>query len=288
MSWRNSSARTNLTSKDVQIKSNMLGEGCFRRTYAGTFLGGNRNQQEAACKKFKREYHHLEDEYFANDFLIAAKCIELADEWNKICEAKKEIMISNGEVHNINGTKYLVEPLIRFYRKYTSNSGWIDDAGDDALLVMEAFSHYTYHESDEELLVCDLQGRYRHDKYRQDRCRFELTDPAICSIDRDYGPTDLGEKGIHSFFANHECNCYCKDDWSRPYAPRQWMDPMQGTSMFASSTSSLLRIGDTTMFRGGVDSVLIEPPSQRTQVYQHQHLPTYYEEEEESDSDPEY
>ena len=51
------------------------------------------------------------------------------------------------------------------------------------------------------------QGRYRN-QYR--KCRFELTDPAICSRARDYGPTDLGEKGIQSFFKTHVCNkVYC-------------------------------------------------------------------------------
>jgi Alpha-kinase family len=44
----------------------------------------------------------------------------------------------------INGTNYLVEPLIRYFKKYTSNNGWIADAG-WAGEAMEAFSHYTYH-----------------------------------------------------------------------------------------------------------------------------------------------
>ena len=50
------------------------------------------------------------------------------------------------------------------------------------------------------MIVCDLQGRYRHNRRVNSKSRFELTDPAICSRRRTYGHTDLGEKGIESFF----------------------------------------------------------------------------------------
>jgi Alpha-kinase family len=148
---------------------------------------------------------------------------------------------------NINGTNYLVEPLIRHFKKYTSNNGWI--AGDSGWVgeAMEAFSHYTYHRSGGNMIVCDLQGRYRHDNYNKSRCRFELTDPAIGSRSRSYGVTDMGEKGIDSFFANHVCNQFCSSDggarsWQRPRNATQWFESHSGTSMLASSYTSLLNI----------------------------------------------
>lgn len=116
---------------------------------------------------------------------------------------------------------------------------------------MEAFSHFTYHRSGGHLIVCDLQGRYRHDSYKSNRCRFELTDPAICSRTRNYGPTDLGEKGIETFFANHECNRFCHANdqrWCRPRAPSKWFCESSSTSMLGESATELLRTRNNARF----------------------------------------
>ena len=116
---------------------------------------------------------------------------------------------------------------------------------------MEAFTHYTYHRSGGSLIVCDLQGRYRFNKYSKSKCRFELTDPAICSRSRNYGVTDLGEKGIESFFANHICNKFCNSDgarWQRPRYTNQWFQSNSGTSMLASSYTSMLNTSHPAKF----------------------------------------
>ena len=130
MSWCASAARTNLSSDNVQIhRHDIQGEGAFRVAYGGTFIGGNRNQQDAVCKCFKNKYHVIEGEFFRNDYKIADRAIEFCDEWNRFCESKKEIMMTKGTVMKIGGKKYMVEPLIRYYRKYTSNNGWYDERG---------------------------------------------------------------------------------------------------------------------------------------------------------------
>ena len=51
-----SAARTNLTSNNVTVTNYKLGEGSFRECYQGTYVGGNRNKQSAACKRFKSQY----------------------------------------------------------------------------------------------------------------------------------------------------------------------------------------------------------------------------------------
>lgn len=94
-----SAARTNLTSQSVDIHLNkMVGQGHFRIAYAGTFEGGQRNQQEAVCKRFRREFQAMEVEFFASDFKIADRAIEYADKWNKMCEPGKEILITKGHM----------------------------------------------------------------------------------------------------------------------------------------------------------------------------------------------
>lgn len=258
-----SAARTNLDSTDVRITNKRLGEGTFRVCLEGKYVGGNRNQQVAACKRFKPEWRAMEHEYFASDFLITETVIDYADKWNNRSDRKQfeKILVSKGHLITSNsGIKYLAEPIIREYKKFTSNSGWIDKDGTWMADAMEAFSHYTYHKSGGQLLVCDLQGRYRDNRRhgRKAKSRFELTDPAICSKSRSYGVTDLSEKGIESFFANHTCNGFCQSHWLRPRLQRKWFPNSSATSMFSSSVTHTLKSTNRTQFVVGRLGAIVE------------------------------
>ncbi|CAJ1968337.1 unnamed protein product [Cylindrotheca closterium] len=242
-------ARTNLTSNNVKVTNYKLGEGTFRECFEGIYIGGNRNNQAAACKRFKSQYTSMENEFFAQDFQIADKTIDFAESWNDVCPYGKEIMVSRGSLHTKGGRRYIVEPLIRDYDKFTSNTGWIGDTSNWQVRCMEAFTHYTYHKSGGQMIVCDIQGRYRHNRFSKAKSRFELGDPAICSRTRRYGPTDLGEKGIESFFSNHQCNEFCEDNWSRPRCPSQWFPQSRGTSMVSSLHSNQLSLHSRATFR---------------------------------------
>ena len=257
MTDHSSAARTNLSSDDVHISNRKLGEGAFHVCLEGTFIGGNRNQQEAACKRFKPQYRSMESEFFAKDFEIADRTIRSAEGWNDFCQYGKEILVSKRSIHYSNSyIKYLVKPLIRHYDKYTSNTGWIGNTNNWQVRCMEAFTHYTYHESGGQLIVCDIQGRYKHTRYSKDKSRFELSDPAICSRRRLYGPTDLGEKGIDSFFSNHVCNEFCNSGWNKPNRPHQWFPLSKGTSMLSSRVSNNLQLTSRATFRMGMDSIM--------------------------------
>ncbi len=79
--------------------------------------------------------------------------------------------------------------------------------------VAQAFSHFSYIHSGKRMLICDLQGVFDNHKNI-----FNFTDPVIHYHDAKkegartrgvYGRTDLGQKGIQSFFDSHECNCLC-------------------------------------------------------------------------------
>ena len=254
-----SAARTNLTSQNANLNlNNEVGVGAFRIAYGATYVGGGRNQQEAVGKCFKAQYKGMEDEFFRADFRIADRAIQLAEEWNQFCENGKEILITKGDVMISGGTKYLVEPLIRNFCKYTSNNGWISDEQRKwETQALEAFTHYTYHKSGGSLIVCDLQGRYRYDRYNRSRCRFELTDPAICSRKRVYGPTDLGEKGIESFFHNHVCNKFCNENgyWARPRSTKQWFCSNSSTSMLRETATDLLNTQNRAKFTVNLEPI---------------------------------
>jgi hypothetical protein len=199
----------------------------------------------------------MEADFFFSDFKVADRAIELAEKWNAFCVSGNRILITRGDVKQIGGKKYMVEPLIRYYKKFTSNNGWIADESDVgwAVLAMEAFSHFSYHKTGGQLIVCDLQGRHRHDGFNSNRCRFELTDVAICSRQRQYGPTDLGEKGIESFFANHTCNGFCHCDWSRPRETKRWFQSNRGTSMIRASASNLLETRNRAKFTSSLQPI---------------------------------
>ena len=243
-------ARTNLTSGSANIHSEVLGEGTFRTCYAGTYVGGNRNGQEAACKRFKSEFRQMEDEFFSQDFQIIEKTIMIATDWNGFCDQGKGILVNKGSIHTCSGIKYLVEPLVRNYVKFTSNTGWIGDTTVWAVRCMEAFTHYSYHRMGGSMIVCDIQGRHKFNKFAKSKSRFELTDPAICSRARRYGPTDLGEKGIDSFFASHKCNEFCQSHWARPSGrPRHWFPQTKGTTMITTLYTSQLSLNSRADFR---------------------------------------
>jgi Alpha-kinase family len=123
--------RTNLNPSEIIIdETKSLGEGTFRRTYEGIYKGGQRNGQKAACKRFHYEYRHMEDEFFRSDFKVIDKAIELASQWNGFCRSFEKIRFNRGEVLELDGKrdeqkKFLIEPLVQPFYKYTSNNGYI-------------------------------------------------------------------------------------------------------------------------------------------------------------------
>lgn len=98
---------------------------------------------------------------------------------------------------------------------------------------MQAISPFSYHTTHGLRLLRDLQGAVCRDGVL-------FTDPASVSIDKGgSGHTDLGEKGIGSFFASHVCNEFCKPAWLRStdqrcYYPRRCGSTMEHVSSRAS------------------------------------------------------
>jgi hypothetical protein len=53
--------KTNPTCYNVRLSNRMLGGGACQVCVKGTYIDGKRNQQEAACKRFKPELRFIED-----------------------------------------------------------------------------------------------------------------------------------------------------------------------------------------------------------------------------------
>jgi hypothetical protein len=56
-----------------------------------------------------------------------------------------------------SGAKFLIEPFIEGFKKFNSNTGWADNSSESAQAI-QALSHFSYHFSKRESLLCDLQG----------------------------------------------------------------------------------------------------------------------------------
>lgn len=229
--------RDNLNSTSVEIDTtDVLGTGSFRIAYRGKYTNGRKIHQPAACKRFLSHMgNDLEQYYYGLDFKVVDQSIIFAQQWNNFCQAKDSITINRGNLIQHQGTTFLFEPLIEPYYKYTNNAGWIrnDPSIRKSIECLEAFSHFTYHISDRNMIVCDLQGKYKVDRFTFTKSHYQLTDPAICSGRRTFGPTDMGQKGIVSFFAKHTCNQFCAK-----YGKGQWKRPRGAICYFASADSS--------------------------------------------------
>ena len=102
-----------------------------------------------------------------------------------------------------------IEPFIDGpYKKYVNNICITDSNTDNAISF---FMHWNWAYSKGESLICDIQGVKRKNYY-------ELTDPAVQSIDSDFGNADLGPCSLILFLSSHKHNKYCKElPWPSDY-----------------------------------------------------------------------
>lgn len=229
----NNSEGATITLEDLD---NPFAEGCFRYVAKGTYTSGDRNGQPSVHKWFKTG-GVFEADYFLLDIKAVEKALELVNRFNDLKTVSKNIKINVPSVWTFSsssrraGQKVLTEPFIQGYQKFNSNTGWANDSqvwGE----VMQALSHFTYHVTGGQFVLCDLQGGiYQHEVV--------LSDPVILSRNREYGVTDLGPEGISSFFSQHRCNNYCWPNWTRPFNAQRNFAPMAGTAMIRHSVPTV-------------------------------------------------
>jgi hypothetical protein len=236
---RNNATEASFVHSDL---SNPFAEGGFRWVAKGIYTRGDRAGEACVCKWFKSG-KVFESTYFDLDIKAMDKALDLIKEWNSRCFIDQPIKLNVPEVwtfkrsavaHWANSanwadTKCLQEPFIDNYQKFNSNTGWADD-GTPWPRVMQALSHFSYHVSGGQYVLCDLQGGV-------DSNAVCLTDPVILSRNKSFGATDLGAAGISSFFSNHKCNEYCKSSWSRPADQTRYFTPQAGTSMIGTNAN---------------------------------------------------
>jgi hypothetical protein len=208
-------------------------EGAFRYVAKGVYTSGPREGQKAVCKWFKSGVV-FESSFYESDLKAVDKALDIIEKWNDAGFINKKITLNFPAVWvfsegcSLAGQKVLQEPFIENWEKFNSNSGWVNDETNWGE-VMQALSHYSYHSTGGQIVLCDLQGGIYSDGV-------VLSDPVILSRNRTYGVTDLGANGIESFFHRHECNQYCQRKWSRPKYTRQSVHVTKATTMIAVRT----------------------------------------------------
>lgn len=206
-----------------------FGSGGFRWVAKGKYTSGERKGQTSVAKWFKDEACQVE-RLFQHDLNAVERAAKIIQQFNSSNSFKKIIRINRPAVWTFHcphshrhGKKVLSEPFIVNYQKFNSNTGW-SDTKTLWPRVMQALSHFSYHVSSGQFVLCDLQGGVYEDSV-------VLSDPVVLSRDGRFGVTDLGSDGISSFFSCHHCNEFCKSDWSKPANPIRYYAPQEGTSM---------------------------------------------------------
>lgn len=91
------------------------------------------------------------------------------------------------------------------------------------MLAVQALTHYSFHISGGNFLLCDLQGAVVDGTV-------VLADPVTTSRLRQFGPKDLGPAALTAYMKLHTCTPACGKDWNVPkrveeaevpFAPRE-------------------------------------------------------------------
>ena len=155
--------------------------------------------------------------------------IYLAQEFNKVVKpwGYPEIHFANvwlinhlerGAEGNPWGT--MDEVMEGEWQTFNNNNGMVAMLPGIPHEVCQAFSHWTWHASDHDVMVVDIQG-----VYEKKHNRFFLTDPAIhCTDGSKFGRTNYAQKGMREFFKSHVCNGCCRA-LKLPAGPEQQPPP---------------------------------------------------------------
>lgn len=177
------------------------------RNYIGTDSGN------VCVLKWKRHSHHCDDkDHLRSSVKTANKAAEIiynflhdTDTKGWIIKINKPKIVECDDDSEYSGKRALVEPYIKDFQKFNSNTGWAKDTHRTYGKVLQALSHYSYVWSSGQYLLCDIQGGIREEEKL-----IILSDPAILTSEgRQFGCSDTGGKAIRNFFYNHKCSSLC-------------------------------------------------------------------------------
>lgn len=116
-----------------------------------------------------------------------------------VYSAAETDMLGEDEPRIFAGERFLPGAFL----KYNSNNGYVSEESLRHHEAVQAFTHFSFQASGGRLMVADLQGVVRASEAL-------LTDPQALSLDRSFGPGDLGSSGMRACLAAHRCGPTCR------------------------------------------------------------------------------
>ena len=162
-------------------------------------------KQYSASARASHLLQDLADEVYFQDARMQQDASVWADRYNAQNPPKKISMCPTvviQRVEQVTKPFYLVEPYLEGeYIKYNANQPtYTLLMSDSHPETPAAFSHFTHHASDGQLLICDIQG-----------VGTQYTDPQIISTrECDDYVIELGKSAIRNWFSSHRCRGLCK------------------------------------------------------------------------------
>lgn len=144
---------------NIDRSAGIFAQGTFKNVWRGTYTEGARAGQPCVAKEFKTGSVY-EEHYFAEEMSIIARAQKVIDKWHEEKPINRKILLNTPGIWTYTTTKHkvLIEPYIDNFEKFNSNSGWAPITGDAWTDAMQALSHFSYHNSGGQFLLCDLQG----------------------------------------------------------------------------------------------------------------------------------
>ena len=199
----------------MQIAFHPFAQGSSRYAYHGTLSADGSEMLDVVYKEMisaDPKYNTIEAYYQHLEIHAIAKY--LAELFNqalrRIYRKPVEIFYADASIvqQKQDPTKiYQVEPRFQQkIQKWNNNSGSVNF--EDYSATLQAFSHWTHHQTAGRMMVVDLQGVRASDENK-----YLLTDPAIHLDDLKRfreARTNLSGKGMKKFFRTHLCSELCE------------------------------------------------------------------------------
>ena len=198
-------------------------KGNLRFAYTGLVKRGTEFEKVVAKNSLYKDDQKDTYQYNKQAIILQVVAKYLADKFIKDSSSLMSIKFLNVQIMQLldTGEYFSIEEYLDGkFDKWSNNLGYVNE--NEYSYTLDAFSHWTWVNTNKYLVVTDLQGLRQEKKEREGT--YILTDPAISCVDRQFTSTDLGIFGIDKYFKLHRCNYHCTRDLKLERHPDQQIE----------------------------------------------------------------